>query len=118
MKKIEIRSKRQENGLWGMPINCERINRLAPILDSKKELLWSAMVIAIGEQYSHTNFDITLNTDECIIVKIHNLSTLFKLKYCDYEVIGNTLYAFDDSKEHQNFLRKNKLNNLSEYEKG
>lgn len=53
---FKIESEKQDNGIWGTPINCVFIDRYIP-LDEKTMLLESAIVVAVAE-YFKRNFEI------------------------------------------------------------
>lgn len=114
MKIIKISSKKQENGLWGNPLNCLSINGLPPH-DEKKMLIFSAVIAA----FDNRSFD---NFYRSFAVYIHPYSNnFFQIKtatgsynifYDKYEVDENVLYEFENEQEHTQFLRKQKLKKL------
>lgn len=93
MKKIGIKSKKQDNGLWGTPLNCIVIDKI-PLLDSHKLLIFSAILIAFDEKYN-INFRIHFSTDNSFVIMTYGNGN-FSMRYENYEVLGNTLYEFDN----------------------
>lgn len=114
MKIIEIKSKKQENELWGMPLNCFKIDKW---YFNNNELLLSALLIAIDEKFNR-KFEIFDSTDKGFIINLltrdynNTTSRMFGFKYSNYEVIDNKLYEFDNDQEHMSFLRKEKIKQL------
>lgn len=118
MKKIQIKSKKQDNGLWGMPLSCTRLTNI-PILDDDKNIKFSAISCAISEQYNDTTFDIFYVNMNGFIIKINNYNnsdklTIFSIKYENYEVDDNILYEFENDNDRKIFFRNKKLNKLNE----
>jgi hypothetical protein len=111
MKIIEIKSKKQDNGIWGMPMNCYSIDRL--VLNTENELLYSAIIIAIDEK-ENKKFKLTYYDVNSFLMSIddYNSTKMFFIKLDKYEVIDNTLYEFDNEQEHLMFLRQQKLKRL------
>jgi len=109
MKIIKIKSKKQENGMWGTPYNCYSIDYM-PLIDDRKMLIFSAAVAVINEEYNK-KFRIDFSTINGFKVKIDDFG-YFTINYDIYEVEGDTLYEFDNENEHLTFLRNRKLKNL------
>lgn len=105
MKIIEIKSEKQNNGLWGMPLSCYKIDRFV-LLDDRKWLLRSAIIIAFAEKHK-CSFNIYGSTDKGFII-----NSVFWISYHKYEVVDNLLYEFENEQEHIIFLRKQKINKL------
>lgn len=117
MKEIKIKSKKQDNGIWGMPLNCVKIENFS-IISDYNNLKFSAIIMAITEQYnkkfeiwriSDTGF--TINLDSPIFSENYS-GTLYTMKFSNYEVVDDILYEFQNEQEHTNFLRKYKIKNL------
>lgn len=112
-KVIKILQKKQENGLWGMPLNCFKIENVR--IPSEYEILNSALVAAVNEMYNRS-FEIFMMSDTGFVIQTYTTypekTEMFYLRYSDYEIIDDTLYYFDDSTEHTAFIRKHKLNKL------
>jgi len=120
MKIVKIKQERQENGLWGTPFNCFKMSGTPPFGDEYKLKLQSAIIVAFNERYNR-RFEIINNSfSNSFYIKAHtdmyNLTQdiLFNVHYNIYEVIEDTLYEFEDEKEHNSFLRKNKIKQLEE----
>jgi hypothetical protein len=113
MKVIEIKSKKQDNGIWGMPLNCYGIEGSLWMND---EILISAIIMAVDEKYNK-NFKLTFykNNNFLISVKFSQGEEMFFIKLEKYEIINNTLYEFDNEKEHLVFLRQKKIKQLENF---
>lgn len=115
MKIIKILQKKQENGLWGMPLNCFKMENV--MIPSEHEVLNSALVAAVNEKYN-TSFEIFMMSDTGFFIQTYTTTAypekteMFYLRYSDYEIIDNTLYYFDDNTQHTAFIRKHKLKQL------
>ena len=48
MKIFEITQEKQENGLWGTPMNCYAIDKFL-LLDERKHLLFSASLALLNQ---------------------------------------------------------------------
>ena len=112
MKQIEIKTKRQENELFGIPLNCYQLDDII-ILDDKKSLLFSAILQIIDDTYK-TPFKVIFKKDYGFYIDLSknifdDNSILFFMEYENFEVINNCLYIFDDNKEKTIFLRKHKI---------
>lgn len=118
MKKIEIKSQKQDNGIWGMPLNCVKMNNFK-LYNDYLVLLSSALIIAIDEKFNR-KFEIWYEDDylsviiqsESISDYSFNLGKRYTVYFKNYSVIDNTLFEFDNEKEKKIFLRKQKINKL------
>jgi len=108
-KYIKIKQKKQDNGLWGMPINCKSIDDVV----FHNELLHSAIIIAFDEKYNKP-FKISLTSHKGFFFEVFsdNLNTMYQIIYDNYEIDNNKLYFFNSKKEHNTYLRKKKLEYL------
>jgi len=110
MKIIKIKAKKQENGLWGTPLNLYRMDSV--IHNSEKnDLIHSAICVAVNETHEK-KFEILLSDENGFILNISNCGH-FSIKYSRYEVVDDCLYEFNDEQEHNTFLRKNKLKKIN-----
>lgn len=109
MKKIEIKSEKQDNGIWGTPLNCTYMSNVPPIHDSRKYLLFSAILIAFAEQYIDATFRLDIMTDSGFAlyitdsIKNYNKNNFymefflkqvfdpFFIRYENCEVLGNMI---------------------------
>ena len=111
MKIIKINSKKQDNGLWGMTINCYKMDSYVQ-LNEKYELIRSAVLYAMNEKYN-SSFSIFMSSEQKCYVQYDNINFgTFVINYYDYEVYNNKLYVFSDNNEHNVFLRKKKLQKI------
>ena len=84
-----IKSEKQDNGLWGMPIQCEKIDAM-PILSDGNEIKRSAIIIGIAECYPDETFEIFYSKNDRFIVKLSK-SGMKKIVLDDYKLVGDTL---------------------------
>lgn len=116
MKVIEIKTEKQENGLYGTPLKCYEMIGTPPISDHRKYMLFSAIVIAVDERYDRY-FNLKFY-DDGFLIQIESDPGSFMptksyfMRYDKYEYIGDTLYEFNDNDERTVFLRKHKLKEL------
>lgn len=97
----EIQSKRQDNGLWGMPMQCVKMDK-APLM--KEEAKHSALCIGIAERYRGETFEIFLSDERGFCVKL-SVSGFRRLNYADYELKEHTLIWLGD-KNRVDYLHK------------
>lgn len=110
MRTYQIKQKRQENGLWGTPINCIKIDYLP--LDSRKYMLHSA-AIALIDQIWNCKFEIFNSTDNTFLIQLYGEKhRLVSFLYKNYELVDDVIYEFENEQEHTIFLRKNKIKQL------
>lgn len=82
-----IQSEKQDNGLFGMPLQCKYLDK-GP--SEENELLFSAICIGIAEKYRDETFIIQLSSDTGFFVKLCK-SAYKRVIYKEYELHGNTL---------------------------
>jgi len=114
MKTYLIKSKKQDNGLWSMPMKCIGIDKMM-FNDKRKMLIESAALVLFSQIFYNCKFKISNSTDRGFIVDIYQNDGNVKINpflYENYELIDNTLYEFDNNKEHISFLRIHKLQRL------
>lgn len=107
MKIYEIKQQKQDNGMWGTPLNCYYIDKIILLNDRKLKLQSAAF--SLFNQIWKEPFKIINSTPEGFIFEA---SKLFNFRYDRYEVVDNKLYEFDNDQEHLIFLRKNKLKKI------
>ena len=112
MKIIKIEAEKQDNGIWGSPLNLVESDFY--IMKSEKNyLIHSAICVAISELHKK-EFRISMSDENGFVVWIRHFGAC-SVKYSKYEVFGDTLYEFKDEQEHIAFLRNQKLKKLYEY---
>lgn len=109
MKTIKIKTKKQDNGIWGTPINCTRYDNFI-LFDEKLELLRTAIIIAFDELYNQS-FEIIFPTLSGFWF-IYMIDGIKPIKYDDYKVIDDILYIFENENDKIIYHRKNKLKQL------
>jgi hypothetical protein len=120
MKVIKIKQEKQDNGLWGTPLNCYAIDRVS-IQDDRKIMIFSAVIVAVNEKYQRKFKILSSNNHEFRIQISGNdisVGDYYKISYDKYEVIDNTLFQFDNDQEHITFLRQHKLKKLQNVDLG
>lgn len=88
-KGIIITSPKQPNGLWGMPLNCWKIDSM-PRLSEHEEVKRSALIMGIAETYPKEKFEIFFSSETGFFVKLSE-SGIKKVTFDDYELTDNTL---------------------------
>ena len=111
MKTYKIEAEKQDNGIWGSPYHLKSSDFFI-MKSSKKYLIHSAICQVISQIYDR-DFDIFMSDENGFKVNIDGVGT-GSIKYYQYEVINDNLYAFKDDNEHNIFLRKYKLKKLNE----
>lgn len=119
MKIIKINRKRQNNGLYVVPLSCYDIDGFLPIFDNIKQMLFSAIITAVDEMYD-IRFRINIIDDSKFFLildsnKYNKSLTKFIIEYDDYLYDDGYLYSFDKYNDDDNKLkiaRKIKLKRL------
>lgn len=109
MRIHKIKSKKQDNGLWGMPMNVQSIRMECGLQDSEKHKLISAIIIKFDEIY---NMQVELGIYEDFIHFWIGGVLKYKSSFDEHILIGDTLYwvpTEDDKKEVNRMLKLNKL---------
>ena len=83
----KIKSKKQDNGLFGMPLQCTAIDRLP---GKENEVIHSALCIAIAETHPNETFEICLSNEFGFIIQFND-GGMKRLKYSDYELTDDVL---------------------------
>lgn len=86
----EIVSPKQKNGLWGMPLQCVKMDKMVMNLSDKNWLKHSALCIGIAEAYKEETFEIFWSDENGFFVKLSK-SEMKKIKYEDYDLNDNVL---------------------------
>jgi len=108
----DIKSERQENGLWGTPMNLLEMDSLPINLDWE---LHSAIIIAINENHNKKFKIQNQSEDSCLIYffddvfKNKIIKNMYVVKYDDFMLEGNRLYFIKNEKERR-YLKLNKIN--------
>ena len=112
MKIYKIESKPQDNGLWGTPINLERME-IRYLLSNNKidQKLLSAVIIVFNQLYNKP-FKCYLFDDKILFQIIDG--ERYNEYYNNIRLIDNTLYVFKDDNDKLVFNRMIKLKKLNE----
>jgi hypothetical protein len=118
MKIIQIKSNKQDNGIWGMPLNCIKIGNFK-LYNERLILLTSSLIIAIDEKFNR-KFEVWYDSEFLSVRMLNEYideytfrpGKIYTVYFKNYEIIDNTLYEFDNEKEKTMFLRTQKLNKL------
>lgn len=88
--KWEILNERQDNGLWGMPLQCYKADSYVMGLSEENWLKHSALCMGIAEAYKDETFEIFFSNIDGFYVKLSE-SGMKRINYTDYELNGNIL---------------------------
>ncbi len=118
MKIIQIKSNKQDNGIWGIPLNCIKIGNFK-LYNERLILLTSSLIIAIDEKFNR-KFEVWYDSEFLSVRMLNEYideytfrpGKIYTVYFKNYEIIDNTLYEFDNEKEKTMFLRTQKLNKL------
>lgn len=106
MDKYTIKTKKQDNGLWGTPI-C--VNNYETIyVDDNKLLIISAVLTSLYELYYNP---LSVKILENFFYVYYNNRNVF-MDYKNYYVDDYTLYHFYNQDERKQFERKKKIESL------
>lgn len=86
----EIKTKKQDNGLYGIPLQCSRIDRMPLNFGEDILLKHSAICIGIAEAYRDETFEIFWSDENGFFVKLNN-SGFKRIRYKDYKLDDNIL---------------------------
>ncbi len=112
----DIKSERQENGLWGTPMNLIEMESTPFNIDME---LHSAIIIAFDETYN-TKFKILSQSKESFIIFFYDdvfkdklIKNMYVVKYKNFFIDNNKLYFIKNEKERRH-LKLNKIDEISE----
>lgn len=119
MKYFKIKSEKQTNGLWGIPMNIIELKR-GGFVKGFDELKFSAILIGLGEKYFDAKLSVgAFDTSNNKLFKVNILHNKIELndstkiiRISDYGLIGNTLYYMETDEDKKMFNRINKLKKL------
>ena len=86
----EISSKKQDNGLWGMPLQCVKMDGIPMNTSEENWLKHSAICIGIAEAYRDETFELFWTDENGFFVKLSK-SGMKKIRYDDYKLDDNVL---------------------------
>jgi len=117
MKPFKIKSKKQDNGLWGMPMNIVYLNRSA-FMDDDDEVKFSGILIALSEDNPNARISIEciLNTGifkakiEYGIFELQDKNHYIDIKH--FELIDNMLFFIKDDEERKMCNRIKKIRKI------
>lgn len=89
MTRIEIKAHKQNNGLYGIPVSCHKIDR-AVLLSTENELKHSAILNAIAQNYKDEPFEVFWSNTDGFMVDIKGHGFL-KIRYNEFKLNDNTL---------------------------
>lgn len=109
MKSHIIKSPRQDNGIWGTPLNLFKIENN---YWDKDELLHSAIIISFSEVFPNNKFQICWQNKDGFFVKFEEEiknKKFFNIKYNMYKLEDYMLIIFESDEERINYERHDKL---------
>lgn len=111
--KYKIKSDKQENGIYGMPINVKQY--VAKYQQKDNELLRSAIIMAISEEeYRESWLDVTETENGLIIRALRykiSATKFYGIDYINYSLVDNVL-TYRDGEDLQKYIRGKKLNRI------
>lgn len=96
MKSIEIKSVKQENGLFGMPLQVIKLDK-AIFRTPEHELLSSAILVGCAEQYPNHKIEVFWSDEGSFFVKFigsdipHLKANMVNIKLNQYKLDDNKL---------------------------
>jgi hypothetical protein len=108
MKIHKIKSEKQYNGLWGLPMNLYNIDFICGYPKDDLNLLVSAIIIKFDEIFN-ISFKCSIGNTEMTILTDNNF---YRLPYKDYKIVDDKLYYLESDDDKKMFLRNQKLNKL------
>ena len=105
IEKHTIKTKKQDNGLWGMPLYLKSIDNMIIHKDFEKQRLFSAILMSFAECQKQ-NFSLDVQTNDYFILKTHK-PYYYKLE--NFGLIDNTIYYLPSDDDKKVFDRKLKL---------
>ena len=105
IEKHIIKSNKQDNGLWGMPLYLKSVDGNMIFKDSRKMELFSAILMSFAECQKQ-NFSLDIKTNNLFILKTHKY---YYYVLDDFGLINNTIYYLPTDDDKILFNRKLKL---------
>lgn len=87
---FEIKSKKQDNGLWGMPLQCFKMDNIPMSTSQENWLKHSAICVGVAEAYPDEDFEIFWTDVDGFFIKLSK-SGMKRIKYDDYILKNNVL---------------------------
>jgi hypothetical protein len=123
MEYFEIKSDKQENGLWGTPMNLVYLY-CNNFIGTDDEIKFSAILISLCEKFSNAFISIKsdIGNDNKFWVTVENRrydlqDTSYIINMSDYGLIGNKLFYIKNEEDKKQFNRIRKLNKLKQNNK-
>ena len=88
--RCEISSKKQDNGLWGMPLQCVKMDGIPMNTSKENWLKHSAICIGIAEAYRDETFELFWTDEKGFSVRLSK-SGMKTIRYDDYKLEDNVL---------------------------
>ena len=89
MIEFEIKTPKQENGLWGTPLQLTHMHNMRRLSD-EDNLKFSALCIGIAEKFQTETFQIYFLSDKGFLVKLSE-SGYFNIPFKHYKIEGNKI---------------------------
>ena len=87
---FEIKSTKQDNGLWGMPLSCVKIDKIVMDMTKENHLKYSAICVGIAEKYPDETFEIFWSDKDKFFIKLSK-SGMKRIILDDYILVDNIL---------------------------
>lgn len=85
----DISSVKQDNGLWGMPMNCIYLD--AVVLENLDEVKRSAIYAALAESYPYETYEVRFSSKDGFLACLSKSGPKY-IKFDNYELRGNSLF--------------------------
>lgn len=89
-EQIKIAAAVQENGVYGMPLNCVSMDNIPPETTDENWKKHSAICAAIGQKYPSQLFEILFTNKHGFVVKLRR-DGIRIIDYSNFRLIGNVL---------------------------
>jgi hypothetical protein len=110
MEHYTIKSEKQENGLWGLPLRLQSIKGNIMFKDDYQNSVISAVMTAFAECHRNEDFSYErLDNAPFFYIKA---DTNYSYKMDNFGLIGNTLYFMTTDEDKKQFNRLLKLKKL------
>jgi hypothetical protein len=116
MDTFNIKSEKQDNGLWGTPMNIVGLKTI-PFYDNDDEVKFSGILMALGERYPNGYITVQMMTatGSFEIFLDQNGTTMTHYTHINhYGLIDNTLYFIKEDEDRTIYERMLKLKKIKD----
>jgi len=111
IEQYTIKSKRQENGLFGTPRN---VSSMKNVPFNEDEEIISSIICAMGEIHKKHNISVDMLTSKHMVINVHKPEDTDRvhIKLEQYSLVKNKLYYFQKPEDKIDFYRKLKIKKI------